>query len=267
MIVEFVGSSGAGKTTLASEVRRRLAGQVQVVTSYELAAGLVGLRQVEHSTIRNLVQDLLAMPFFAGSLARHRAFVAYALRAVVRRSGSLLLATNYVRSLVRRIGSYEIARRYGQDRIVLADEGTVLSAHLLFVFTQDEPDQEEIEVFARLVPLPDLVVCIQAPLDNLVQRSLQRSDAPRELRAEDEQTMEKHLRRASGLFDRLAETDRLRDRVLVVANPTLADGEGGMVADRIAAFILNYEPSRRQVASRPVGRIEPVAVIGEKGAS
>jgi thymidylate kinase len=267
MIVEFVGSSAAGKTTLASEVRRRLAGRVRVVTSYELTAGLVGLGQVEHPTIRNLVQDLLALPFFAVSVVRHRAFLAYALRTVAGRAGSPLLAANYVRSLVRRIGGYEIARRYGRDRIVLADEGTVLSAHLLFVFAQDEPGREKIETFAGLVPLPDLVVCVRAPLDNLVRRSLQRSDAPRELRAEDEQAIEKYLRRARGLFDRLAETKQLRDRVLVVANPTPSAGEGRMVAEQIAAFILNYEPNRGQVATRPAGRIESVAAIGEKGAS
>lgn len=266
MIVEFVGSSGAGKTTLASEVQRRLAGQAQVATSFELAAGLVGLRRATHPTIRNLVQDLVALPYFAGALVEHRAFVAYALRTVARRSGSPFLAANYVRSLVRKIGMYEMARRTGPDRIILVDEGTVLSAHLLFVFTSQEPSQGEIETFAKLVPLPDLVVCVEAPPDSLVHRSLQRKDAPREMRTGDVQAMDGYLRRASELFDRLAKTERIRDRVLVVSNPTAAEGARRMLADGIAAYILNYKPTGGQVATRPAGRIEPVAVIGEKGA-
>jgi len=267
MIVEFVGSSGAGKTTLACEVYRRLAKHVQVTTSYELAADLVGLGRVTNPTLRNLVQDLVGLPFFFGGLVRHRAFVGYALKALARQSSSLLLTANYVRSIARKIGMYEMGRRAPQDRIILVDEGTVLSAHLLFVFGRNEPGQEEIEAFASLVPLPDLVVCIEAPLECLVQRSLQRSDVPREMRAKDEKEVEAYLSRADGLFDRLAKTARLRDRILVVANPASVEGARRVVAEQIAAFILNYEPAGRQAATRPGGRVEPISAIGEKGVS
>jgi thymidylate kinase len=267
MIVEFAGCTGAGKTTLAREVHRRLAKHGPVTTSYELAAGPVGLGQATNPTLRNLVQDLVGLPFFLGGLVRHRAFVGYALKALGRQSSSLFLTANYVRSIARKIGMYEIGRRSPQDRIILVDEGTVLSAHLLFVFGRHEPSQEEIEAFASLVPLPDLVICVEAPLECLVQRSLQRSDAPREMKAKDEPEVEAYLKCAAGLFDRLTRTGPIRDRVLVASNPTAAEDERHKLAEWIAAFILNYEPSGGRVATRPAGRIEPVSAIGDKGVS
>jgi thymidylate kinase len=242
MIVEFVGSTGAGKTTLASEVQRRLAERAQVVTSFDLIADLFGWRQVSNPTIRNLIQDLVGLPFFIRSLYRYRAFVVFALKTLARNGSYTLFTLNYLRSIVRKIGTYEIIRRYKGDRIVLVDEGTVLSAHLLFVYTGTTYSQEDIENFASLVPLPELVVCIRAPVDALLQRTLQRSDARKELRWKNQELVEKYISRAAKMFDELTETKEIRDRVLVVSNPASTDDERGVVADRIATFILNYEP-------------------------
>ncbi len=38
MIVEFIGSTGAGKTTLISEIQRRLDKTADVTTSFDLVA-------------------------------------------------------------------------------------------------------------------------------------------------------------------------------------------------------------------------------------
>jgi thymidylate kinase len=263
MIVEFAGCTGAGKTTLTREVYRRLAKHVRVTTSYELAAGLVGLGPVTNPTLRNLVQDLVGLPFFLGGLVRHRAFVAYAFKALGRQSSSLLLTANYVRSIARRIGMYEIGRRAPPDRIILVDEGTVLSAHLLFVFGRNEPSQEEIEAFAALVPLPDMIVTIRAPAESLVQRALQRADRPREMRSKDEMEVEAYLSRAVALFDRLTKAGPLRERVLVVDNAACGEEERGAVADRIATAILDRDPVRGQRAALPAGRIGQGSVVGD----
>lgn len=168
MIVEFVGSTGAGKTTLASEVQRRLAKQAQVVTSFDLVADLLGLRRVTSPTIRNLFQDVVGLPFFIDSLYKHRTFVVFALKTLARHRSYTFLTVNYLRSIVRKLGTYEIIKRYNHDRIVLVDEGTVLSAHLLFVYTSIIYSQEDIEKFASLVPLPELVVYVEAPVSSLV---------------------------------------------------------------------------------------------------
>ncbi len=264
MIVEFIGSTGAGKTTLASEVQRRLAKQAQVVTSFDLVANLLGLQRVTDPTIRNLIQDLVGLPFFIRSLYKHRAFVVFALKTLARHRSYTFFTVNYLRSIVRKIGTYEIIKRYNHDRIILVDEGTVLSAHLLFVYTSIIYSQEDIEKFASLVPLPELVVYIKAPVDSLVQRSLQRSDARKEMRSKNQMLVEKYVSRAAEMFDRLVETKRIRDRVLVVANPASTDDERGVVADRIARFILNYQPSVEPIPTVPAGQIQPAPLKCKK---
>jgi thymidylate kinase len=264
MIVEFIGCTGAGKTTLASEVQRRLAGQARVTTSFELAAGLLGLKRITQPTMQNLTQDLASLPFFIHSLYPHRAFVALALRTLIREYRVSFFTANYARSVARRIGMHELIRRYHRDQIVLVDEGTVLSAHLLFVYTRARCSQQELIQFANLVPLPELVVYIKVPVDVLVERSFQRSDARRELRSKDRKTVEEYIGRAAKVFDRLTETDRIRDRVLVVDNSTSTGVELGMTAERIARFILDYEPAGKVLRGR---QIKPGCMIGDIGVS
>lgn len=168
---------------------------------------------------------------------------------------------------MRKIGTYEIVKRFNHNRIILVDEGTVLSAHLLFVYTSAVYSQEDIEKFASLVPLPELVVYVQAPVDSLVQRTLRRSGTPRELRSKNQILVEKYVSRASEMFDRLTETKRIRDRVLIVVNPDSAEGERHPAADSVATFILNYEPGGEEISTIPAGRFEPATVIGEKRVS
>lgn len=76
--------------------------------------------------------------------------------------------------------------------------------------------------------------------------------------------IEEYVSRAVDMFDRLIRTEQIRDRVLIVANPASTDEERSVLADRIATFILNYEPGGEQISTIPAGRIEPASVIGEK---
>ena len=84
MIIEFIGSTGTGKTTLISEVQRTLAKTGKVTTSFDLVAAPLGLRGVTHPTAQNLIQDLVGLPFFIGSLYQHRAFIVFVLKTLAR---------------------------------------------------------------------------------------------------------------------------------------------------------------------------------------
>ena len=256
MIVEFIGSTGAGKTTLIAEVERSLRACGPHAARYELATNLFGLRRVQHPTLRNVIQDVRGLPSFVGSLHRHRAFCAFAWTMLARHQRGRLVTANYVRSIIRKIGTYEFVKRRGRDRVVLVDEGTLLAAHLLFVFTGIELCQSDIETFARLVPLPDVVVYVTAPVERLVERSLRRTDVRREMRSQDPLLVEQHVRRAAETFDRLTETDVIRNRVFVVDNSDSTSGERRIIADQIAAFITQSRP-HREAASLAVGGAWP----------
>jgi thymidylate kinase len=256
MIVEFIGSTGAGKTTLIAEVERSLREGGHPAPGTELATNLFGLRRVTHPTLRNLIQDVRGIPSFAGALPRHHEFCAFALSMLARHKRGRLVTANYIRSIIRKIGTYEFVKRRGRDRVVLVDEGTLLAAHLLFVFTGAEPGDADIETFARLVPLPDLVVYITAPIDRLVERALRRTDVRREMRSGDRRLVERHVRHAAQTFDRLVETDVLRDRVLVIDNSDSTSSERRIKADHIAAVIHQYRPEHES-ALLAVGEARP----------
>ena len=80
MIIEFIGSTGAGKTTLISEVQCRLAKSAEVTTSFEFVAAPLGLRGVTHPTARNLIQEVIGFPFVVRSLRRNVKFIVFILR-------------------------------------------------------------------------------------------------------------------------------------------------------------------------------------------
>ncbi len=246
MIVEFIGSTGAGKTRLAAEVRCKLAQKTRATTPIDLITQPFNPRKISNMTARNLLQDFIAWPFFVRRFNQNKAFTVFALRTLKQNSTHSLFTLNYVRSIIRRIGMYEMARRHSSEQTILVDEGTVLSAHLLFVYTSAGYLKKDIETFANLVPLPDLLVHVRAPLDCLVQRAVQRNDAPRELRFENRKQIERCVSRAANMFDQLAGTRKIRNRVLDVANPRCSDNTRSALADHIVDYILNFESNQEQ---------------------
>jgi thymidylate kinase len=239
MIIEFIGTTGAGKTTLIAEVQRRLAQTTNVTTPFEVVAAPLGLRSVTHPTAQNLVQEVAGLPFFVRSLPRHKSFVTFTLRMLARQAGFTFSTISNLRSLERKIGVYEISKRYGRERLILVDEGTVLTAHNIFVFTGARYTPEEIARFAALVPLPDVIIYVRAPIDTLIKRSLHRSDRRRELEGINQAQLEGYIKRAVAMFDQIVAAEPIRPRVLIVENPESADGEYSAAVDCVTEFILH----------------------------
>ena len=111
---------------------------------------------------------------------------------------------------------HELTRRADPAVAFLNDEGTVLIAYQLFVYSDAAPTPSEIERFAGLVPLPDLVVHVKAPTDLLVERATTRPDVRRELAGLDGERIGSCIGRAISVFDALARSDAMRDRVVTI---------------------------------------------------
>ena len=242
MIVEFIGSTGAGKTSLISKIHHKLAQTKVVTTPFDLIAAPLGLSSVTHPTIQNLIQELVGFPFFVGSLNRHAKFLSHTIETFSRNTRFSIHRINNLRSLERKIGMYEISQRYDKGQIVLVDEGPILAAHM-FVFTASIVTSAEIAAFANLLPLPDLIIYIKAPVDVLVRRALQRPDPPREMGKKDPIMTEKYVKDAATVFDQLMESERIKSRLLVVDNPDLTAEEHDRLAARVTTAVLNYEHS------------------------
>lgn len=239
MIVEFIGSTGAGKTTLISQVQRRLAQTANVRTSFDVVASLPGLHSVNQPTARNLIQEFVGFPFLIRSLGRHKAFLLFMLRMIARQATFSIFTVNILRSLARKIGVFEIIKRRPEGRIVLVDEGTVLLAHNVFVYSSARYTGEEIATFASLVPLPDIIIYIKAPVDILVQRALLRPDPPREIRSKNPALIEKQVNRAVEMFDQLTQVASIQSRLLIVENPHSNYQGCDDVIESIVRFIIN----------------------------
>jgi len=239
MIVEFIGSTGAGKTSLISKIHHKLAQTTVATTPFDLISTPLGLSHVTHPTAQNLIQELVAFPFFISSLNRYRKFLAHTIRTFSHNTKFSIHTINNLRSLERKIGLYEITQRYNRDRIILVDEGPILAAHM-FVFSGSTITSSELTTFAALLPLPDLIVYIKAPIEVLVRRALNRPDPPREMGSKDPAMTENYVRSATVVFDQLMEADRIRNRLLIIDNPDLTPEEHDRVVDKVVEAILNH---------------------------
>ena len=216
MIVEFVGCTGSGKTTLA----RRIAGGGFTTTPARTWTDLVtdrrGLRGISDPHAINLLADVFALPAFVRSLSRERDFLRLAFDRLGRHAPSTFAKLNYSRNLVRKLGIHELATRADPATTLLVDEGTILTAYQLFVYSNGQVTRGDLERFVALVPLPDQVVYVKAPIDVLVRRALTRPDRRRELAAGNQGDLERWIVRAVELFDALVELEPIRSRLLTV---------------------------------------------------
>lgn len=240
MVVEFIGSTGAGKTTVLRSVERRLANWTTTTTSADLIKGLLGLRGITHPTVQNLIQEVLGFPFLFSSLYQHRTFFMCTMKLLLRNARTDVTTINNLRSLERKLGVYTLVRLIAGDRIILVDEGPVLAAHM-FIDDAGRPAAREIATFAETVPLPDAIVHVRAPVDTVVHRTLRRPDPPRVLSSRSRCDVIRYSEAAAALFDQLVAALSGVLPILVVDNPDMDEERQQAVVESIASFIINHQ--------------------------
>ena len=236
MIVEFIGCDGAGKTTLSRMLQAHGIPGRRVVSMPDLVLDRPALRRVVHPTAVNLVQDVCGLPYFAGAFPRRRAFVGLAARTLARYAPTTFDRLNEMRGVVRTVGMFELARRRARDRIVLSDEGTVLTTYF-FALGDADLDRDELERFARLVPRPDRLVYVKAPVSALVERAASRPDPRRHHAGRDRAQIERRVRRTADVFERVAASPALRDRVIEIENGDSDETRRRQIVEGLAATL------------------------------
>jgi len=216
MIVEFIGCSGAGKTSLAEALRRRIQPSGRAILSVDLVRDRPGLRWMRDPTMINLAADVISFPSFVRAYGRDGDFVRFAFDRHRRHAPTTFARYNYRLNIVRKVGVHELARRASTRKTVLIDEGVVLSAYQLFVYSDAPYGDVDLDRFARLVPMSDRIVYVKAPLDLLVERAIRRPDPRRELAGRKRHEVADRLARAAELFERLAAREAIHERLLTV---------------------------------------------------
>ena len=135
MIVELIGCTGAGKTSIA----RRLvalsqpAGDIALMPDLLLQAAHLG--RVRNAQVVNVVQDVAGLPFLVSSWSDHRALIRLSWRLLHQHGGSAIGQALDLRSVLRRTGMYAMAHRRQWAPIVLFDEGPLLVAYHIYGYT------------------------------------------------------------------------------------------------------------------------------------
>lgn len=170
LVVEFIGVTGVGKSTLSAATAQFLSSQgLRVCTAEEAILACYGLAFLRNAKARSALTLLLSLPTFGRFLLTREGakLVRLALGSIGRGMGSFRIGASLLRNFIKRIGSHCLLERLRDQMdnydVVIWDEGVVHAAHNLFVHAGTEPRKEEIEEFGRMVPKPDLLIWVTAP--------------------------------------------------------------------------------------------------------
>jgi hypothetical protein len=203
MIVELAGCSGAGKSSLLPELIRAFrAADVPAAAAPDALLRGFPSPVVRQPTLQNVLLD------FAGAWGRithpgnHLDFTRFARAVLLRRSDPIARRLNAYRGMLRALGVYDaLSRHSGEPGIVFVDEGTVNSAHAVLVDVTQAPEAGDIDRFCRLVPKPDLLLHVSAPLEVVLARTAVRRDPPLPRRSRSHR--ERFIRHAHATFEQI----------------------------------------------------------------
>lgn len=237
MQVELIGCTGAGKSTLLEAIIQACAAQgIPASSGEDILLQHFGLGWVRLPLARSVLLDVLALPYTLRSWKRNRAFLRFAWKVIkgLPRTVRAWDRLNIARNVLKKVGLHEALRRtVPTGRVVIVDEGTVHSAHYLFVHAAADLSQQHITVFASLVPLPDALVLVRASKEELLARTLARGH--KRIPAASPRLAQAFIGRAVELFGLLSAMPMIRERVFTVDGEGHLSTPGGsfLAADRV----------------------------------
>jgi thymidylate kinase len=227
MLVEFIGCTGAGKTTIACRVIKQLQ---RAGVEFELLD--VGGR---------MRCDLIALPTFIRYRFHNRKLCCLARETLHVQAESLLVRLNLYRNFAKKVGMFHRLKNNRNKRNIIWDEGTVHAAHNLFVDSYSAPDVSRIQSFARLVPLPDLIIYVRSMQPILIGRISVRGHK----RVKEGKDISTFIKHAEQVFETLTSQERIRDNLVVIENNESWLESGEVIARKVTSCIIGrmYRPS------------------------
>jgi hypothetical protein len=229
--MEIIGSTSAGKTTLAKKMVE--AGKergVDVFLSDDFILEQVRLGWVRNDFVRRRFVEAISFAVWLTCLDRYTEFLKFVLREGKYSPGSWFYRINRIRNVIRKIGIFEfVSRRSGSEQIVLADnEGILQGVHNLFVHQNSQADLHKVSRYVDLAPLPDIVLYLRQEESILVSRTLGRGHARVNGNSPDQ--VVHFVRQAVAVFNELVTTPKVQERLLIVDGtlhvwPETADSE------------------------------------------
>ncbi len=216
MIIEFIGSTGAGKTTLVNNLLGDCREQgIDILMDADFVLEQSHLNWIKSKFARTLCLDLLSWFACLATWRNNFEFYAFASRIILRLPVAWFEKLNLARNVVKKIGIYEIVRRRGSDRqIVLVDEGTLHAIHNLFVHVSVRTNAGDLATFVRLVPLPDMAICVTPSESVLIERTMERGH--KRIPDRSYANTELFVKRALDTFDKLIRQLVIEERMVTL---------------------------------------------------
>ncbi|KHE94021.1 MAG: hypothetical protein K8F52_10020 [Candidatus Scalindua rubra] len=218
MIIEFVGCSGAGKTTLYKAVYALLMQATYPVrTPLDIVLGKSIAARIHSESFQNVILDIVALPFFILHIHKDFSFFLFCLKTIKTNVSSWSQRMLLLRSVGRKLGLYEFLskERFGK-KMILVDEGTLHIAHIIFANGDNISNPPNIKKFSSSVPMPNLAVNVCAPMPILLRRTLERLEKP--IRGATDEALNHFIYRANEMFSSLFKIGCLTDKIITVKN-------------------------------------------------
>jgi len=227
MHIEIIGSTSAGKTTLANKMvsAGNINGEV-VVLSDDFILEQLHINWIESGFLRRRSVELVAFATCLKRMTEYKEFIGFVLREGKSSPGSWFYKINRMRNVIRKIGIFEfISQRAAGEHVVLADnEGLLQGVHNLFVHQNYESDVTKISRYVDLAPLPDVVLFIQQDEDILVSRTLKRGHA--RITRKSPENVVHFVNQAVTVFNELVSIPQIKERLLIVdSGMNLSNGD------------------------------------------
>ncbi len=217
MQIELFGCTGAGKSSLLRQILDAHPGQQPAITrGDEFFLRRVRLAWVKGAA-RAVVLNVLCIAMSVFAWRKRRAFLHHVAARVLqlRKHIAPLEVLRIVRITLRNVGLYEFIERYvAPEEVVFTDEGMLQIAHYLYVHIAVAPCVEQLEAFAKLAPLPAVVVYIRQPDALLIDRTAQRGH--KRIPAGSSELVKRFVTRATATFEFLIQQPAIRGKLLVI---------------------------------------------------
>lgn len=235
MHIEIIGSTSAGKTTLAKKmVNTGRENGVTIALSDDFMLEQLHLSWVENDFARRRLVELIAFVSCLKHLSRYKEFIGFVISEGNSSPGTWFYKINRIRNVIRKIGIFEfISRRSDNQQVVLADnEGLLQGVHNLFVHSNSKADISKITKYVELVPLPDVVLYLHQEENVLVSRTLERGHA--RISGNSPEGVVHFIGQAVSVFNELITNPKIQKRLLIV------DGRQNIYCEDKDSLVINF---------------------------
>lgn len=218
MQIEIIGCTGSGKSILVKGVLQYCHDQqIEATSGDEFVLKLAHLHWIKGHYTRTIAIDVISILSVLLNAPKHAAFIYLILKILFESPTevSWFVRLNILRNTIKKLGVYEIVLRFGsKSEIVLLDEGTLHTAHYLFVNLYSEPSGDDLSAFSRSVPLPDIVIYLKREESILVARTLLRGH--KRIPEKSPVLVERFIKRALEMFEIISSDPNVQPKLLTV---------------------------------------------------